>query len=425
MRILITGVGSRGDVAPLTGLGTALRAANHEVSIAAYGTFEKLVIGCGLGFRRVPGDPELLGASEQGQKWQEGGGPLSIVRFFRLVAEHMQEVNAALLDAARQDTDVLLLAGVAAIDGYRIADGLGLPSVGLGLQPIHPTREFPPATATARSLGAWGNHALARAIMIGGAAALGRSSKGLWAQAGLPSYGAREMVRRQDAARWPFFYGYSPAVLPRPADWRAGVEVAGYWWPEHPDEWTPPADLQRFLAAGPPPVFVGFGSRNPADAARLTGIVAAARRAAGIRMVVQSGWAGLGAGDPDRAVDLDGTDDVIVIGEAPHDWLFPKMAAVVHHAGAGTTAAGLRAGVPTVSVPMITDQPFWASRITALGAGPAAVPYKQLSAEALGAAISDAVSRDSYRARAQAMARQLASEDGTLSVVRAIGRLAA
>ena len=165
-------------------------------------------------------------------------------------------------------------------------------------------------------------------------------------------------------------------------------------------------------------MFVGFGSRNPADADRLSGIVAAARRAAGARMVIQAGWANLGAAQR-------GDADVIVIGEAPHDWLFPQMAAVVHHAGAGTTAAGLRAGIPTVSVPMITDQPFWASRVTALGAGPKAVPYKSLSAESLGAAISDAVSRDSYRSRAREIAKQLASEDGALPVIRALDRVTA
>jgi sterol 3beta-glucosyltransferase len=194
--------------------------------------------------------------------------------------------------------------------------------------------------------------------------------------------------------------------------------VAGYWWPEHPAGCTPPADLERFLAAGPPPVFVGFGSRNPADSARLSGIVAAARRQAGVRMVVQAGWASLGG-------ELQDDDGAIVIGEAPHDWLFPKMAAVVHHAGAGTTAAGLRAGVPTVSVPMIIDQPFWASRVTALRAGPKAVPYKSLSAGSLTAAISDTVSRDSYRSRAQEIAKQLASEDGTLPVITALDRLTA
>jgi UDP:flavonoid glycosyltransferase YjiC (YdhE family) len=396
-----------------------LRGAGHDVSIAAYGMFEDLVAGCGLGFRLVPGDPQALGASEQGQKWQEGGGgPMSTIRFVRLVAGHMREVNAAILEAARRDTDVLLLAGMGMFGGYRVAEGLGLPSIGLGLQPGHPTSRFAPPVLMARSLGRWGNRALGRAVMIAGTSALGRSSKRLWAETGMPGYGAREMFRRQNAAKWPFIYGYSPAVVPRPADWPEGIEVAGYWWPPHPADWTPPADLERFLAAGPPPVFVGFGSRNPADAARLTRIVAGARRAAGVRMVVQSGWASLGA-------ELQDDNDVIVIGEAPHDWLFPKMAVVVHHAGAGTTAAGLRAGVPTVSVPMITDQPFWASRITALGAGPKAVPYKKLSAEELAAAIEDGVSRDSYRDRAQEIAKQLATEDGTLPVIRAVDRLTA
>ena len=417
MRILIAAVGSRGDVAPITGLGTALRGAGHDVAVATYRIFEGLVTGCGLGFRLVPGDPELLGASEQGQRWQEGGtGARSGIRFVRLIAQHTRDVNAAILAAARQDTDVLLVAGTAWFGGYRIAQGLGLPSIGLALQPTHPTSQFPPSGLMTRSLGGWGNRALARALMVTGAAALDRPSKRLWAQEGVPGLSIRQLYRRQETSRWPFIYGYSPSVVPRPPDWRAGIEVAGYWWPEHPASWTPPEDLERFLAAGPPPVFVGFGSRNPADAARLTEIVAAARRQAGVRMVIQAGWASLGAGLQDDA-------DIIVIDDAPHDWLFPKMSAVVHHAGAGTTAAGLRAGVPTVGVPMITDQPFWVSRVAALGAGPAAVSYKSLTADSLATAISDAVSRDSYRSRAQEIAKQLATEDGALPVIRALDRL--
>jgi sterol 3beta-glucosyltransferase len=330
----------------------------------------------------------------------------------------LRDVNAAVLQAARQDTDVLMLAGLAWFGGYRIAEALGLPSIGLALQPSHPTSQFLPSGMTTRSLGRWGNRVLGRAAAIAGASALDRPSKRLWDQEGMPGFSIGQLYRRQETARWPFIYGYSPFVVPRPPDWREGIEVAGYWWPEHPAGWTPPADLERFLTAGPPPVFVGFGSRNPADAARLTAVVADARRQAGVRMVVQAGWADLGAA-------LHDDDEVLVIGEAPHDWLFPKMAAVVHHAGAGTTAAGLRAGVPTVSVPMITDQPFWASRVTALGAGPSAVRYKSLTAGSLAAAIGDAVSRAAYRSRAREIAKQLAAEDGTLPVIRALDRLLA
>jgi sterol 3beta-glucosyltransferase len=418
VRVLIAAVGSRGDVAPMTGLGTRLRGAGHDVSVASYGMFEGLITACGLGFRLMPGDPEAIGASQQGQRWQEGGtGAESGIRFVRLIADNLREVNAALLQAAQQDTDMLLLAGMTWFGGYRIAQWLGLPSIGLALQPTHPTSQFLPSGITTRSLGGWGNRVAGRAAAIAGASALDKPSKRLWAREGLSGLSVRQLYRRQEATRWPFLYGYSPSAVPRPTDWRAGIEVAGYWWPEHPAGWAAPDELGRFLAAGPPPVYIGFGSRNPADAAKLTAMVSAARRQAGVRLVIQAGWASLGTG-------LAADDDVIVIGEAPHDWLFPQMSAVVHHAGAGTTAAGLRAGMPTVSVPVITDQPFWASRVTALGAGPAAVPYKSLTAESLAAAISDAVSRDSYRSRAQEIAKQLAGEDGTRAVIQAVDRLA-
>jgi sterol 3beta-glucosyltransferase len=170
------------------------------------------------------------------------------------------------------------------------------------------------------------------------------------------------------------------------------------------------------LNAGSPPVFISFGSMTPAGADRVSGLVAAAGRQAEVRMVIQAGQATLAKADP-------ASDDAIVIGEVPHDWLFPRMAAVIHHAGAGTAAAGLRAGVPAVSVPMIGDQPFWAARLAALGTGPRPIRYRRLSAQVLAAAIRDAITRPSYRAQAQAMASRLAIEDGTAPVVNALTRL--
>jgi sterol 3beta-glucosyltransferase len=162
-------------------------------------------------------------------------------------------------------------------------------------------------------------------------------------------------------------------------------------------------------------VFIGFGSMVSADADRLSGLVATAGQLAGVRMVIQAGEAGLAqAGLP---------GDSIVIGEMPHEWLFPRMAAAVHHAGAGTTAAGLRAGIPAVSVPKLGDQPFWAARLAALGAAPPPIAFKRLTAPALGAAIRDAITRPSYRAQAQALASQIAREDGTAPVGRALDRL--
>ena len=416
MRVLIVAVGSRGDVAPCAGLGTALRGAGHSVVIAGYEQYTGLVTGCGLEFRALPGDPRLLEAA----RWQRGGtGPLGAARLVRLIADHLRELHQGILAAARQGAEVLLFQGISTIGGYHIAEGLGVASMGLGLQPVYPTSDFPPSIVTARSLGRWGNRAAGWALVAMGAPTLAGPVRELRAELGLPRLGTRAAIfGEQDKARWPAFHGYSPAVLPRPADWRPGLEVVGYWWPPRPAGWSPPEDLDAFISKGPPPVFVGFGSMTPGDAQRAGELAAEAGRRAGVRLVIQAGAAGLASPGPPG-------EDSIVIGDVPHDWLFPRMAAVVHHAGAGTTGAGLRAGVPAVGVPMLGDQPFWAARLAALGVGPRPVPYRRLSAPRLAAAISDAAGRPSYRDRARAMAGRLAAEDGTAPVIDALARLSA
>lgn len=413
MRVLIVTVGSRGDVAPLAGLGVALQAAGHQVTIATYGLFSGLVTGAGLGFRPLAGDPRLLEAA----RWRRGGtGPLGAGRLTRLIASHLREVHAGMLDAARSGTDVLLPANLTAIGGFHIAAGLGLPSIGLVLAPVNPTRAFPPSVLTARSLGRWGNLAAGRALVALGSPVLAGPVRELRAELGLPRLSARQAVfGQQDTSRWPVFHGFSPSVVPRPADWRDGIEVAGYWWPVSPKAWSPPAALEEFLATGPPPVFIGMGSMNPGDASHLSGLADTAGQQAGTRMIIQQ----LPAAQPAERL---ASGHSIVIGEAPHEWLFPRMAAVIHHAGAGTTAAGLRAGVPAVGVPMLGDQPFWAARLAALGTGPSPIPYKRLTLPALTAAIRDLTTRPSYRERAHAMAARLAGEDGTAPVISALTR---
>ncbi len=416
MRVLIVAVGSRGDVAPFTGLATALNAAGHTTVIAGYEMFAGLVKGCGLEFRALPGDPRMLAAA----RWQRGGtGPLGAARLIRLIADHMRELHAGMLAAARQDTDVLLPAGLSYAGGYHIAEALGLPSMSLQLAPVAPTRDFPPSIVTARSLGRWGNLAAGHALVLLGAPTLAGPVRELRAELGLPRISARQAIygRMNDPA-WPVFHGFSPAVVPRPADWRPGAEVVGYWWPARPQGWRPPPELETFLNAGPAPVFVGFGSMSPDDADRVAGVATAAARQAGVRLVLQAGRAGLALAGPAGPAG-----DSIAIGDVPHDWLFPQTAAVVHHAGAGTTGAGLRAGVPAVTVPMIGDQPFWAARIAALGAGPPPIRYRRLSVPVLTAAIQDAVTRPSYRARAQSLAAQLAREDAAAPVLAALARL--
>jgi sterol 3beta-glucosyltransferase len=198
-------------------------------------------------------------------------------------------------------------------------------------------------------------------------------------------------------------------VLPRPADWRPGLELVGYWWPATDPHWTPPPPLAEFLRAGPPPVLVTFGSMavlGPQTGA----LVGTALRRAGVRAVVQAGWGDL------QVVG----DGVLSVGEVPHDWLMPRVAAVVHHAGAGTTAAGLRAGVPAVTVPAIADQPFWAARLAALGVGAEPIPTRRLTADRLADAIRAVVDRPQYAERARRLADQITAEDGSANVLAAL-----
>jgi sterol 3beta-glucosyltransferase len=212
-------------------------------------------------------------------------------------------------------------------------------------------------------------------------------------------------------------YGYSRHVLPPPADWGPDEHVTGYWFLDPEETWQPPADLAAFLAAGPPPVYIGFGSmgsRNPAASAQLA---LGALAASGQRGILASGWGGL------RETDL--PESVFMVRAVPHSWLFPQLAAVVHHGGAGTTAAGLRAGVPSLIVPFFGDQPFWGRRVAALGVGPDPLPRKRLSEDTLASAIRQAVGDAGMKVQAAAMAEKIRAEDGVVKAIDLVLRYAA
>ncbi|MEG3630715.1 glycosyltransferase [Streptomyces poriticola] len=413
MRVVIMTAGSRGDVAPYTGLGAGLVRGGHAVTLVTHGSFEPLVTGSGVAFRRLPVDPYAVSHSRRGRALHRSptgaGRLLRAVALARGVAVEMTDV---LVEAAR-DADVVLASGSTAPLAHAIAQGLDVPSLGLFLQPQHPTREFGAPMIGGRSLGSAGNllggAAVAAAIEHVFTPALRRLSvrHGMTVRRPVAGRAARERER------WRVLHGYSELVVPRPRDWRPGLDIAGYWWP-HETGGLPQA-LEDFLTAGPPPVFVGLGSATVPDAERLTGRIVGALRKAGLRGVVQQGWAGLAAR----------TDDVITVGDVPHSLLFPRTAAVVHHAGAGTTGAVLRAGVPTVPVPIQFDAAFWAARLTALGTAPCAVPLPKLTADTLATALVRATADPACRHRARHVADRLAREDAVAPVLAAIDQAAA
>ncbi|MFZ6028546.1 MAG: glycosyltransferase [Chloroflexota bacterium] len=205
-------------------------------------------------------------------------------------------------------------------------------------------------------------------------------------------------------------YAYSPSVIPRPADWDDTVVVTGYWFLDAPVGWQPDPALVQFIQNGPPPVYVGFGSMFMGGGVHKTAMVTTALKLAGQRGVLATGWGGLTKGT--------NADDIFVVDSVPHDWLFPQMTAIVHHGGAGTTAAALRAGKPGVICPFVGDQFFWGRRVAALGAGPAPIPQRKLTAERLAEAIQKAVTDPLIQSRSAALGEKIRAEDGVGQAVR-------
>jgi sterol 3beta-glucosyltransferase len=402
VRILIVTAGSRGDVAPFTGLGQRLRQAGHQVALAAHSRFADLVRDCGLEYRALPGDPvELVRARTAAPS------PDAARSVF---AAFLDELGDGVLAAAAAGTDLLLTAFGPAPLGRLVAEGLGIPSAGVYLVPGLPTGEFPPpGWPVAGQSSPADNIAAGREVLTRTGSLYAGVLRRLRARLDLPAATAGAPSPPDD---WPICHGFSPAVVPRPADWPATAQVTGYWWPARPPGWHPPDPLVDFLAAGPPPVFIGFGSMTP-DHEGLPDVVAAAVKRAGVRAVVQSGWADL----------VSAGDDILPIGDLPHDWLFPRTAAVVHHAGAGTTGAGLRAGVPAVPVPVLVDQPFWADRLHRLGVAPHPLPMHELTADTLTDALRSCLDRPAFRHRAAELADRIRTEDGPAGVLSLITRL--
>lgn len=409
--ITIPAWGSRGDVDPYTGLGKGLQEAGYHVVLAAQEPYRELVTAAGLDYRPLPADTEQqTKASPGAQELIDGARMRPTKAMLREMVEQMRGVGAAFAEVAC-DADLLLLPAVATLFGYHVAEGLGIPSMGVHLQPTAPTGDFPPPVLGTRSLGRWGNRTLAKLGGLSEQAYLPMINQ-LRTDLGLKATKVARYQKRR-LAEWPILYGYSEHVVPRPTDWRAGLEVVGYWWPVMPKTWTPPHELLDFLASGPTPIYIGLGSTATLQGERLSEIIGAAVRKAGARAVIQSGWAELhGSGT-----------DMFTVGDVPHEWLFPQMAAIVHHGGAGTTAAALRAGVPAVPVTGIMDQPFWAKRIVDLGAAPGRIRRRELEADDLADLITAAVSEPGYRQRATEIAEQLGSEDGVSRAVDAVNRL--
>jgi len=417
MTVLILAIGSRGDVQPYVALGQGLRRAGHRVVLATSPRFRTMVEDHGIGWAFLSDDLVALVESPDGRgAFEDMGGIVTGVRAARRLFRQAEAIQHDLVrdgwSAARDVRPDVIVFHPKMLAGAHYAEALGVPAVLAAVFPqLVPTATMPGVGFPDWPLGPLYRR-LTNGVVLGIAGALGRRYYGPWREAqGLPKRSAG-LLTAPDGSPLPVLFGHSRHVVPDPPDWPPGVAATGFWFLDDDAPWTPPPALEAFLAAGEAPVYVGFGSMAGRDPARTTRLVVEALARAGVRGILASGWGGLAAGDL--------PPDVFALDEAPHAWLFPRVAAVVHHGGAGTTAAGLRAGRPTVICPFFGDQPFWGRRVEALGVGSAPVPQKRLTAERLAAAIREVTTSDAIRRRAAALGEAIRQEDGTGEAVRRI-----
>ena len=402
MRIVVVANDTRGGVQPYIALGAGLQEAGHNVRVVAPADFASMVTDRGLAFSGLSGNAQA-DARRVGSMSKRG--PIASMRAVAgEMTTRMETWTRETLEAG-EGAD-LLTGGVGGmVVGLSVADKLGVPFIPTHLQPVDaPTGDYPGV------------------LFAGIPAWLGRPGRrlghtlshlALWTPFKRPMMSARSSVLKLSgspaaAKGQPVLYGVSPRLVQVPN--RPGTErhVTGYWFADS-STWTPSPELEAFLAREGPVVSIGFGSMTGEDPARFTASVLSAVRAAGVRAVLLSGWGGLAS--------MPEADDVFVADAVPHDWLFPRVAAAVHHGGAGTTGAALRAGIPAIVIPFGADQPFWGARVSALGAGPTPIPRRRLTSERLAAALSDTLADTVMRSRAADFGAEIRSEDGVAAAV--------
>jgi len=402
MKITILTYGSRGDVQPFIALAVGLQKAGHAVRLAAPHRFEDFASTYGIPFVPLAGDPEIIS-----QRLNDAGAnPISMVRAMSDYIFSIADQVARQAFAACDEADLIVHSFLFTTGGHSLARKLGIPDISIQTFPIFaPTRAFPPVSMPDLPPGplSYFFHWLTTQIFWhGGNAGFRRLKKANPDTFNLDLYWP--FSPDGDRLRTPLLLASSPMVIPRPDDWTAPhIHIPGYFFLNTRDTYQPSAALAGFLAGGEPPICVTFGSMIHRDSERIYRAVLDAIDQTGNRAVILTGWDGL------RENYL--PENIFVAESVPHDWLFLRCKAVIHHGGAGTTAAGLRAGIPNIVVSFAADQPFWGKRLYAIGAGPRPIRVRKLTANRLSAALVEA-NGDAVRNGAQAAGRTIRMETG-------------
>jgi sterol 3beta-glucosyltransferase len=415
MKITIFAAGSQGDIQPCVALSKGLQQAGYQVTLAAPADFANFILKHNVNFHPLRGDVQQIMASDTGRKFMETGGanPIKSIRAVRTMIAPVVQGMAEDAYAACVGADALICLGVFSAFGQAIAESLNIPMINIEPTPLLPTRSFPaPSWPVQRNLGGPHNYLSGMLMLLVVWYWYLPFVTVLRQRLGLSAYSSRRFYHALKST--PMLGAYSPNVIPHPSDWPDTVHITGYFFLESQSDWQPSSELKAFLEAGDPPVYIGFGSMAGRNPEKLADIVMGALEKSKQRGVLLTGWGGM---SPELF-----SNNVFVLNSAPHSWLFPRMAAVVHHGGAGTTAEGLRAGVPSVIVPFVFDQPFWGERLKALKLGTGPIPQKTLTADRLADAISAAVTNPDIKKHAKLIGESIRSENGIDNAVKIVQR---
>ena len=413
MLITILAAGSRGDVQPFIALGVELKKAGYDVRIAAHENFSEFVKGFGLDFYKVKGDISAVASSEEVKSAREADNPFKLLLSFNKLKSLAFDMQKDFFNACAGSDAIVYHPGPAI--GYFAAKHFKIPSILATPFPMTPTRQYPALIFyNSPRLGKGFNlmtHKIFEKIMWSASSA---NIKKFWkGEFGKVPEDFVCPFGKQTTKQLPTIISCSGYVFPTPNDWPENVYNTGYWFLDDIIDFQPPLDLLNFLSNGAPPIYVGFGSiSDPGSAVQTTELVVDSLKRSGQRGILATGWKGMFKID-------NAPEEIYILESVPHSWLFPQMAAVVHHGGAGTIAAGLRAGVPSIIIPHSNDQFAWGRRVYELGVGSKPIARKNLTSEKLSDAIKFVLAKE-IKDKAKDLGIKIQSENGAETAAKII-----